>query len=83
MHLFTTTQANFHYSFFLLGHLGLLLKNNQNLPKISSKLHFQLQIIFSALDNIHKLGIVLILYTRIAHIANTLGSSSIYMWGAG
>ena len=68
---------------FLLDHLGLLFKKKQNLNKISSKLYFLLQIIFSALDNIHKLGIVLILYSRIAHIANNLGFSSIYMWGAG
>ena len=38
-----------------------LFKKSQNLLKISSKMHFLLHIILSALDNIQKLGIVLIL----------------------
>ena len=38
-----------------------LFLKSQNLLKISSKMHFLLHIILSALDNIQKLGIVLIL----------------------
>ena len=38
-----------------------LFFKSQNLFKISSKMHFLLHIILSALDNIQKLGIVLIL----------------------
>ena len=38
-----------------------LFFKSQNLLKISSKMHFLLHIILSALDNIQKLGIVLIL----------------------
>ena len=46
-------------------------------------MHFLLHIILSALDNIQKLGIVLILYSRIAHIANNLGLSSLLIFGGG
>ena len=53
---------------------------SQNLLKISSKKHFLLHIILSALDNIQKLGIVLILLSRIAYIANYLGFSSILIF---
>ena len=42
-------------------------KKSQNLPSISSKMHFRLHIILFALDNIQTLGIVLILYSRIAY----------------
>ena len=63
--------------------LPILFKKSQNLPKISSKMHFQLHIILFALDNIQNLGIVLILYSRIAYILNSLGFSSILIFGGG
>ena len=46
-------------------------------------MHFLLHIILSALDNIQKLGIVLILLDRIPYIANNLGFSSILIFGGG
>ena len=57
-------------------------KKSQNLPKISSKVHFLLHIILSAFDNIHKLGIVLILFSGIAYTANKFSSILIFGgWG--
>ena len=46
-------------------------------------MHFLLHIILSALDNIQKLGIVLILFSGIKYIANNLGFSSILIFGGG
>ena len=46
-------------------------------------MHFRLHIILYALDNIQKLGVVLILYSRIAYIANRLRFSSILIFGGG
>ena len=44
-------------------------------------MHFLLHIILSALDNIQKLDVVLILFSEIAYIANNLGFSSILIIG--
>ena len=60
-----------------------LFFKSQNLLKISSKMHFLLHIFLSALDNVQKLGKVLILLYRIPYIANNLGFSSILIFGGG